>query len=415
MPNVFGASASISTSKSYPLYDPRFERLSRQRFRRDDVPDLRYANSLYCPSGRWPARGWLLLRREDYDQINKFQTDLQLQIDDFINPPLTFGQLAIVQAQCISTGVSSDPDAIYLVEITDRRGVLWNRWFRYPLDHVYYNVRAPAYPEQFYTGSLNTAVAWTWNTLVERIWNDAAAFLGAYPGLPATPTGTPEGFCFPGIQQFETLCDVLDLIGQTVSVNLTALAPYGIAAIGAADAAFTATTNRYARLKEDDLEWIDIGSGRAPGVVNVLFHRRNQFYGTEETVRMDALQWQTNSYYSVNIAAPAPFTSCQGSHQIWDDFTVRYNEDGNPLAADVVTANAIAAQRVQQYYNRIYRGTLGFMKRRYAGAIPFATGSQVDGVCWRMNFPGGQRFSWQTEVVRGPQPPWSFVADRASV
>jgi hypothetical protein len=54
MPNTFA---------TFPLVDPRIVRDSRMRFRRDEIPELAYANSFFCPSGRWPARGWILVRR----------------------------------------------------------------------------------------------------------------------------------------------------------------------------------------------------------------------------------------------------------------------------------------------------------------------------------------------------------------
>ena len=120
--------------------------------------------------------------------------------------------------------------------------------------------------------------------------------------------------------------------------------------------------------------------------MRVCFHRVNQWYGTEETIRKDSLQWETGAIYQIVIAAPAFFTNAQGTGILWDDFCVRYDTDGNPLGADVGTAAAIAANRVQQFYDRIYSGTSGFMRRVYAGIVPFVTGSMVDGVCYRQDF-----------------------------
>src|SRR5438128_714451 len=102
MPNVFGllAQAGYSSSDSssgvpgtpsvlIPLYDPRMERSARQRFRRDVITELARANSMYVPRGKYPARGWILVRRGDYDKLDHYATNFVLQMDDFIHPPRT--------------------------------------------------------------------------------------------------------------------------------------------------------------------------------------------------------------------------------------------------------------------------------------------------------------------------------------
>ncbi len=183
--NTFG-----STKQQFALCDPREIRANRQRFRRDAVRLLARANSFYCPSGRWPSRGWVLLPRYEYNQLVNYSTSLQLTVDRL--PPLT--NLSMVHAQCVTRGLASDPNALYLIEVTDDRGVLWNSWFQCPTVSQY-NVRAPAYPGNFYSGSTNSGIAWTWNTMVQDLWNQLNAVggggivLGNYPGLPINPTG----------------------------------------------------------------------------------------------------------------------------------------------------------------------------------------------------------------------------------
>ena len=424
MPNAFvvpmtpaGTSSSLSPAIppiNLPLYDPRFARDSRQRFYRDDIPELMLANSLYQPTGRWPARGWILLRRGDYNQItNLYRTDFQLEIDDFANGGLVFTDLAIVQAQCVTRGIASDPNAIYLVEFTDNTGVLWNPWTTFPTSSQY-NIRAPAYPETFYANSLNGGVPWTWSTMIGDLWGQMGTQLGGYPGLPIVPSGTPEGYLFPGMSCWEAMNRVLNRLGLTVSRDLTQGGPYGIVQVGAADAAFVALQTKFAKLLEDDYEFIDAGSARIAGKICVFFHRRNQYYGTEETVRNDSLQWSSTPLYKVTVPGPVQFSAAAGTHYVWSEFTVRFDIDGNPLAADVATAAAIAAERASQYYTRASRGTLGFLRQVYAGALPFAAGRQVDGVRWFMDFRRGD-FGWCTEIVRGAQPPWPQVNVRVEV
>jgi hypothetical protein len=300
--------------------------------------------------------------------------------------------------------MASDPNAIYLVEFTDRRGLLWNRWFQFP-SIAGYNVRSPAYPGEYYDLTITGGVPWTWDQFIQNLWPTSA--LGTYPGLPIAPDGVPENWNLFGVSQFQALNDALDHVGCTIAVDLTSDTQFTIVARGGTDTTFDTLTSRYVGRKEDDQEWIDVGSARVPGTVIVLFHRQNEFYGSEETIRNDNLQWQTSSVYQVSVAAPAFFTGAVGIHYLWSDYPVRYDIDNLPLAADVIQATAIAAERASEYFDDIYYGTLGYMRRVYSGIVPFAAGSQVEQVIWRQDFREPfERQGWQTEIGRGLESPW---------
>lgn len=394
--NTFGPGPSGSIQQNqFPLVDPRCVREHRERFRRDLFYELDYANSYYSMSGRWPDVGWLLLDRNSYNQLNPYSNTLQLTIGDFINAPLVISNISIVQARCVTRGLASDPNAIYLIQITNNEGVLYNPWFQFPLN-VQYNIRAPAYDTQYYSATMD-GTPWTWDTMVGDIWSRAVSLLGTYPHLPIVPTGTPEGFSFVGVPLWEALSRIFDYLGLAVSgsyPNFTIVVP------GAPDDAYDAQVTLYDQYLEDSMEYQDIGSGRVPSSVVVYFHTRYQVYGAEETVRLDVFQWQTLNTYSVTVAAPTQFTDAVGTAYIWADFTVRFDQNGSPLAADVATAAAVAAERAQQFFNTIYRGTAGFSRNVYSGVLPFMTGAQVDGVRW-FNLASDNYCGWRTEVIRG--------------
>ena len=375
---------------------------------------LERANSFYCPSGRYPSKGWILLARDDYNQLDKYSTTLQLNIGDTTKSDnvATLKNLAIVQAQCVTRGLAADLDALYLVEITDGRGILHNKWFQFPLTSSY-NIRTPAYPQTFHPGSMNSGTTWTWSTMLQNIWEQMGTFLGTWPGIPSgvTLSGTPEGFWFTGVPVWTALCDVLDYVGLTVACNLASNDPYTIVRPGATDAAFATLQTKYTTHLEDDLEWIDTGAARVPKTIKVLFRRRNDIYGVEETVRYDSFQWDMTPLYSVSVSAPAAFASAIGTHYLWSDFTVRYDMDNNPLASDTAIASTIAQDRVTEYFVNIYRQTLGFMNQTYAGALPFTTGARVDGVCWYQNYYSQDWQGWKTQLVRGSKPPWPDMWD----
>lgn len=405
MINTFGTS-----SLQFPLYDAREVSSNRERFGRYPIDALNRANHFYCPSGRWPSRGWILMARSDYNKINKYSTSLQLNIGftNKVDNVTTLKNLSIVQAQCATRGLASDANALYLVELTDARGVLYNMWMQFPITSAY-NIRSPAYPQTFQLSSMNGGTTWTWSTMLQDMWQQMP-LLGAWPGLPYAPAGTPEGWWFVGVPAWYSLCDMLEHLGMIVVCDLQKSAPFTIVQQNSSDAANTALVTKYTTRLEDDLEWIDVGAGRVPGSVKVLFKRRNSVYGTEETVRYDSRQWNMSTTYSITVIAPSSFSGAVGVHHMWSDFTVRYDNDGNPLAEDVATAATIAQERATEYYGVI--NPSAYTTRVYSGALPFMTGSQVDGVCWAMDYQrsGG---GWTTEVVYGPQPPWPELWDRS--
>ena len=392
--NTFGIG-----SKLFQLVDPRSVRANRARFRRDVVPNLDRANSFYCPSGRLPCRGWILLPRYEYVKLDSYSNSFELTVGS-MSP---FKSLSVVQAQCISRGIEADANALYLIEVTDGRGVLRNKWFQFPVNSQY-NIRAPGYPQLYYSGSLNSGTAWTWSGMIGNLWGLMSAFIGTYPGLPTTPSGTPENWVFAGVSAWDALCDVLDHLGMAVACDSTATSPYTIVYKGAADTAFDTLQTKYAGNLEDDLEWIDTGSGRVPKTIVVYFTLRTDQYGQEETVRRDSLQWTSTPLYSISVTAPATFTSATGTHYLHDDFTIRQDLDGVANSADVATATTIASNRVDQYFAKVYGQLLGCMSQTYSSELPFLTGSKVDCISWTQDFSNQRRQGWKTHIYRGCKP-----------
>lgn len=387
--NTFG-----SSTLQFGLCDPKDIVSNRERFHRDAMPKLAKANSFRCPVGKMPAKGWILLPRSEYVQLNSYASNLQLQIDKLA----PFKNLSIVHAECVTRGLAADSDALYLIELTDARGVLKNEWFQYPIN-AQYNVRAPAYPQSYYSLSLNSGTPWTWSGMIGDIWAKMSGFLGTYPGIPTSPTSTPENYMFIGVSALDALCDVLEHIGLTLACDLTSNTPYTIVYAGAGDTTFTTLQTKYATNLEDDSEWIDTGSGRVPSTIIVYFNYRAFQYGQEETIRQDSLQWSSLPLYSVAVSAPSQFANAVGTHFLHDDFTVRRDIDGNVNTADAAIAASIASERVTQYFANIYSLTAGYMTQVYAGALPFTTGPQVDCVRWALDTCN--RRGWKTYVYRG--------------
>lgn len=406
MPNSFGIAPH-----TYPLYPSAGLNDLRTRFRLEPIAALERANGIWIPGGKWPARGWILLSGTDYadlrSQLGLYSINYDLNLEDVeTKQQITLQNLCIVQARCVTSGVPGDGNALYLIELTDCRGMLWNPWFQVPTAS-YYNVPAPAYPGRFYDGSLEAGAEWNWAAMLRDLWEQMETHLGDWPGLPVSPPWPPRNYIFPGVSGWLALNRLLSHLGCTVAVDLTIDQCYTIASYEQTDATFTELATKHAGKLEDDWQYIDAGAARIPGNVIVHFHRRNKYYGTEETLTLNSNQWEMRSFYTVEIAAPADYPDATGTHFLWDDFPVQYDRDGNPEAVDVATAEAIAQERVDQYYATITRAGFGYMRRVYTGLLPFVTGPQVDGVCYRQN--GQQAGGWRTEIVRGMNPPWEWM------
>lgn len=403
-----------STLTGKTLQEPQKAHAGRRRFARPDVPQLANANSLSVPTHRYPARGWVLLRKEDLDSLDAYAPQT-LVFDDF-STSLTFTGLYIVTTRCVTTGVIGSTSDLHLVELTDARGIYRNPQFRKTLN-AQFNVRSPAYPDQYYTGSINGTAPWTWSQMVQTIW-ETMPLLGTYPTLPTFPGQLPEGWIFAGVSAFDALCDVLDLIGCVVTWNPVGNV-YSVAQVGAADSSFATLSTQYTLA--EDLQDSALGSGSVPASVTVNFHRRNQFYGTEEQVRRDSSQWSTTPEYQKSIATT--YMDAEGNAILWADFTVQYDVSGSTVAASASAADAYAAELAAYLVARITRGQ-GRMHRWYLNLAPFTVGSLVDGVCWRfgpaeltdqeaeslarsndawkMPSRDMRRWSWSTEIIRTP-------------
>jgi hypothetical protein len=407
MTNTFGG---------LPLYDSWVEILNRKRLRRTmDVTELDKANSLFVPSGPGPARGWIVLVRSDYNTLT-LTNPYNLTISDSQQNTITFQNLYIVNARCITRGLASDPKAVYLVEITDKTGLLNNQYFTQSIN-VAYNIRSPAYPEQYYSGTLNGVSPWTWDGMVQDIWSKLS--LGTYPHLPVSvyTTINPEGWSFTGTSGFDALNKILEHLGCVLTRDLTkpAATQLGIVHLGDTDATQTALFTTYAGQLEDDEDWLDTGQVRLPGTIQVIMHRRNQYYGTEETVRKDAFQWSTTPTYTLPIATGV--TGATGFDTLWTDFSPRFDE--NNAIIDAATASLVATNRAADRLAILSRGNNGYLRQRYIGTLPFVTGVLIDGVSWQ-HIPLADkkgkltRRGWITEVIRTPMAPWPEVTEKGA-
>jgi hypothetical protein len=357
---------------------------------------LSKANSLAVPQGPEPARGWILVRRGDLDNLNlNARCSLTMTVVDEakgINDTRIWQNLIIAREPqvVIPSFTANDEDGVCLVELTDVRHLLKNPTFGAAINSSY-NVRSLAVGATWDTSTLNVGVPWTWAGMVADLWGNVSATLGAAPALPFSPDGTPEGWIFRGATAWESLTAVLWRIGCAVRADLTLSAgkQFTIVQIGAADKVASATlaaAEQQDRLIHD-AEFQTVDMGTVPRGVRVFFHKQSN---ANQSI-IASHQWQTTPLYSVDVTGPDAFTENVYA-PILDDMAAIYDSTGTLTNAAALATRA--AERSADFFRMIADDRRW---QRFSGLVGLAAGSNLKGVRWMQIGQG-----CMTEVIWHP-------------
>lgn len=364
--------------------------------------DLPRCNSLVNVLGCHAARGWLLLTRRSLNRIDLNDlNDLELR-DDIGNRVFARDLVVTKEPLCVSptwfAGDEEDPDALYLVDVADCRWLVRNPNYQVPLE-AYYNARQPGTAGTFYSDTRNGGSDWTWQTLVTNLWAQMTAQLGTTSSatLPFTPTGTPEGWSFPGVVAWDALCCVLEHVGCAVRWDpskTVSQGAYSVVRVGAAHAATDAILARAERLprKEFDRRYLPVTRGLVPAGARVYFNRGGIYSSTD---------WHTGAVYSVDVANPVATGDEEAGvyTPLWDDLSAVYDSGGSLTNGSAL--NARAAERAADYFRRVQTGG-GRDFRTFAGLVNVAPTGTVKAVVWRTD--GQEAPGLVTDVMNAPDP-----------
>lgn len=292
-----------------------------------------WANPLGCRSGT----GWVLLLRRDLDALGLAQArDLVFSLDASeiagIQSPtrtVTHRSLHAVAARCITPGLRGDPLSCYLVELADRR-----RLYRpIPIDRAY---NVPLYPggSAYRSATKNAGSAWTWAQAAQDVWESVGVSrLGAFPGLPFTPHGAPQGLAYHGRYALDALEDLLDRLGCALKLD-TQSDTFSIVRLGAADAAADAALAAWDHLRALDDDPLEPTLGRYPQYARVLFPK----------LRPHADLTGSSPWYAVDVADPSgtPAGVESGTYALIEDRSLQavYAADGTLQNAAALAARA---------------------------------------------------------------------------
>jgi hypothetical protein len=328
------------------------------------------ANKFVCPLGAEAGRGHLLMRRGDIDAVNHASTH-HLKFTSLTNGTnhrtATLQSLVVVAVSAAIPGVRGDADAYALVEIADRR----YRYKHIPVDAAY-NLRSTP-GGSYYSGTLNTGVAWTWTQIAEQLWNAVGVTrLGTYPGLPFTPHGTPDGWEFWQQSAIDALHLFLDRLGCRLKLNVTTDA-FSIVRVGSDDADYDKATTAFDRRRLWEEECDEAVKGSVPQYVRVIFPKQPVTPGS-------------SPWYAVDVTDPtgSPETDYEaGSYVIvQDDLPAIY--DTSAVLTNSATLSARATDRATDFFRALREGTVR-MNVVYEGAISdpgLVGGSLVNRVAW---------------------------------
>src|SRR5579862_3930679 len=133
-----------------PLYDVA---AALEAIAQNDIPvpdEVANATRLVVPAGPMPARGWVLMLLSDLQQLglnDTHQLHFEFEWEDGSKEALDFYSLVLTREPvCVTPSyrAPSDPDSLYLLELSDMRWQVDNPYFCQVLN-AQYNVRAPAY------------------------------------------------------------------------------------------------------------------------------------------------------------------------------------------------------------------------------------------------------------------------------
>lgn len=334
------------------------------------------ANAMRVPHGMTAGQGWLLMRRGEADSL-----DIDTQYDlvfSGISKLITLKNLCFVKYVVITPGVRGDDNAHTLVEIRDRR---W-RYLHYTIDSAY-NVRFGAGANEYYTETEDSGSPWTWDRMVENIWNNING-LPTWPGLPFTPHGTPEGWFFYGENAWDALTCVLNRLTCTLKLDPFTDA-ITIVQIGVANADTTLALNRHDTERMWDDEPQEATKGRCAENVRVVFRKFPQ-------PKTDNL----SPYYTIDQA-----TGVDGepgtTYTLYDDLYALYDNTGT--LSNLSTLTARATERNTDYVRAIQLGMIR-LHRVYIDALN-DVGFRPDGTIRAESYED-RGLGTKTEIVRHP-------------
>ncbi len=355
------------------------------------------ANTFATGVGPTPGSAGLLMRYDALQRLNREALN-DLTFTDDKGQSVTIKDLVFVRAASITPSYKAAPDSCFLLDVRDARHLAGNEFYSNPVNTMY-NVLAPTasgQPQNYFAGSLNAGSPWTWQAMLNDLWNNWIKIdaLGPAPTLPqaALPSSNPTELIFSGIPSWSVYNSILVRLGCGLVLDPFKSKSPSIVQLGAADAKATQAMALLANQRRLDDYPVESNQAKVASAVRVFFPRlTEQLYGAQET--LPPLE------YPVDVLAPAGIAGIKSGTVVGlsDDMPAIFDGHGN--IQNLASLQTRANERAADYYRMVQSGGsllhityIGIQNNR--GLLP---GSQISGVNWR-DYGGG----YVTEIVRYP-------------
>lgn len=363
------------------------------------------ANAYWCPLGPAVGRGWVLMLRRDLEPILSggaaFHA-LSIRIDGASAAQVVFPALLIVQSQRISAGVAAAGEALYLVELADKRWLVE----RYSdTGGIAINLRSYAQNVDYLSGTSGH----TWSSAIELLWGTMAGVLGSFPGLPPglEPHGVPENLQFIGASSWKTLSSLLAKIGCAVAYDPVADV-FRIENLGAAQAGLPTDLDSRPRLS--DAEPLVPATPWFPAILRVYFHNHRKSFGQESDTELES-NWRSSEHsFSIDIPSGVSNAAPGTVLALWDDLPRVLDQNNAPANFGDLIDRAI--ERTAQWVSQ--QSLSGGLRHQVFPGVSadVRPGSQLKAVLWRAWGP--QAGGTATEAFTHPGLPRRFPGDPSS-
>ncbi len=286
------------------------------------------ANSYTNPAGPKPGRAFVLMLKSDIDTISANATHTLVFNSDIdgVEANLTVAELHWVKATRVHKGGIDDPDALFMVELADKRLIAQQMS---DTDEKNYNIRSYANTADYLTG---TAVA-SWKALIDDLWGELPSGFGAAPAIVDPLAGAPEDFRFSGVNAWQAVHEVLARVSNTSILN-----PDGTFTFVKLGSAQTLPTTL--PTPEWNAEPVEHDSTKIAETVRVYFHQNHKSYGQERDTEL-ATNWSiTSAYHSVDVATSVSDAVSGSVVQIWDDLAFLLDENNSNSNGAAITTRA---------------------------------------------------------------------------
>ncbi len=297
-------------------------------------------NRLEIPIGSGASHGWFLMLKQDANEVLAAGTVSVLfrQSDDQGNSTETvFRNMVVKSVEDFGPGGADAETEVALVEITDVRWI----WQRRSALQAEFNV--PLVGEDvdpggvsgdgFKESSLKSGSPYTWEQMLQEIWDTLTPVGAQWPGLPvgtaALILSQPYDWRFQGVNAWQAFNTVLARIGKVVVYDPTsANFPFAIRDMGAQHADTNNAINQLGPPLTEHFGATGLQSG-IPGVLRVYPPTQTDLSEFEDPTEVYQKRWHSEESDVISRT----FTGGGGILPVWSDLPNLTNDAGEQNTA----------------------------------------------------------------------------------